>query len=383
MIFGLIILVVNCGQRAYGDAAPIKVLSIGSAILVYDTARDGCSELDIPDAAAHAIRDSKGQIHLFSRVSLDHAKNRELVGADFEHLRRTCDIAFQGAGNANPAMYNDNGWLSSFFVENRTVYALVHNEWHGNENRKLCPNGSPECNEESISEVFSTDDGFHFKNFPNGKGLVAAFPYRYKRQAHFFGISGPTNIVKAGEYFYTLVAQIHPTKNELNGICALRTSNVADPASWRGWSGHDFSISFINPYRVNASDINKHLCVPLANKGLFDSSSLTWIPYRRSFLLVVRRQVWAKSHPELIGDTPGIYISESKDMIHWSRPALILSDKDAGGVEQMYPSLIDPTSTDPSFSTIGPNPLLFVATRAKGGGNRGVKLVARRLKLRF
>jgi len=28
----------------------------------------------------------------------------------------------------------------------------------------------------------------------------------------------------------------------------MRTQNVFDPSSWRGWSGTDFSVSFVDPY---------------------------------------------------------------------------------------------------------------------------------------
>jgi hypothetical protein len=306
-----------------------------------------------------------------------------MIGTDFFHLRPVCDVAYQGAIDANPAAYNDNQWLSSFFVENNVVYALVHNEWHANENRALCPSGSPDCNEESISEVYSTDDGFHFRPFPNGKGLVAAYPARYKQPKHFFGLSGPTNIVKKGGFYYTLVAQIHPTDQDLNGICLLRTANIADPTSWRGWNGHDFSITFVNPYHVDVDDVSKHLCVPLANKALFNSSSLSWVPARKSFLLVIRRQRWDKSRPEFIDDTPGVYLTESKNLIDWSRPTLLLSDTEAGGLEQRYPSLIDPTSNDRSFVTLGPNPILFTVTSVKGGGYGSTKLMARQVHLKF
>jgi hypothetical protein len=382
----LLLLNVTSWKRAFAEAPderPIKVISVGKPKIIYDTARDGCNKLDTPDSAARAIRDSKGQIHLFFRVSIDHEKNREMIGPDFAHLRPSYDVAYQGAVNKDPAAYNDNQWLSSFFVENHTVFALVHNEWHANENRALCPSGSPDCNEESISQVYSKDDGFHFTAYPAGKGFVAAFPFRYQIPKHFFGISGPTNILKHGGFYYTMVAQIHPTDQSLNGICVLRTANIADPSSWRGWNGHDFSITFVNPYHVNVAYEAKHICIPLENKALFNTSCLSWMPSRQSFLAVTRRQRWDKSRPDLIDDTPGVYISESRDMINWSRPSLLLSDADAGGLEQRYPSLIDPNSNDASFTTLGPNPILFTVTSIKGAGYGSCKMNARTLKLGF
>jgi hypothetical protein len=367
---------------AFGNG-PIAVVSVGPPRLIYNTARDGCSKLDVPDVSPRAFRDASGMIHLIGTASVDHEANRAFIGRDFAHLRHTCDVVFKGAINSNPAAYNDNQWLDAFYRVGDTIYGLAHNEWHGNENRMLCPSGSPDCNEESISEVYSRDDGYHFYSFPNGKGLVAAYPYQYRQSSHFFGIGGPTNIVRAGGFYYVLVAQIHPNNRALNGICVMRTNNIADPSSWRGWSGHDFSITFVNPYRANVQDPGRHLCAPLSNGALFNAGSLNWVPARQTFVLTVRRQAWDKKRPGLIGDEPGVYLYESKDFINWSAPVLLLSDKQAGGLEQRYPALIDPASKDPDFSTLGPAPLLFTVTSVKGAGYGSTEIVARAVKLGF
>jgi hypothetical protein len=134
---------------------------------------------------------------------------------------------------------------------------------------------------------------------------------------------------------------------------------------------------------MNVQDASKHVCVPLSNKALYNAGSLSFVPARQSFLLVVRRQRWDKKRPGQIGDAPGVYMFESKDFINWSAPVLLLADEQAGGVEQRYPVLIDPASKDPDFSTLGPDPLLFTVTSIKGAGYGSTSIVSRPVKLGF
>jgi hypothetical protein len=62
---------------------------------------------------------------------------------------------------------------------------------------------------------------------------------------------------------------------------------------------------------------------------------------------------------------PGMYLTTSTDMIHWSRPSLVvttdelLSEDGPGSWTYAYFSLIDPDAEDLNFSTLGDHPYLY------------------------
>ena len=369
-------------EGAMGNEAgqnSIAVLSIGSPIDWYDTGRDGCDEQDTPDEPARAFRDSADVIHFFATGSI----NRAMLGSEFQHLTHTCDIAFQGAKDASPEAYNDNGWLTSFYADGNTVFALIHNELHGLERPDLCPShGGQNCTEVSITAAVSKDGGYHFSRYAGDAGLVAALPYHYQaKSGEFIGYANPSNIVQMGAFYYVFVTSIDPYDQDRSGVCLLRTSTLSDPSSWRAWNGAEFATKFVNPYRSKVSDPRSHACTTIAPDTLFSSlGSVTWSPSRASYLLVMRFQRWNKVRH---GEIPGAYLFESRDLIHWSRPVLLFSDAEAGGAEQLYPSLIDPNSPDQNFTTIGDSPTLYTKISKPGLGYSGWNLVARQVKLRF
>jgi hypothetical protein len=329
----------------------------------------------------HAFRDPSGIIHFFATGSINHAVDREMLGRDFWHLRHRCDVAFKGAVNNNPAAYDDNGWLSVTYAIGNTVYAIIHNEWHGNdENRTLCPSRSSNCNEVSLTAAISRDGGYHFARYPGAEGLVAAAPYPYQMRGHAFGVGGGSpNIIKRGNFFYLLATVIDAVDRHYNGVCVMRTTNLAEPSSWRGWDGHDFTVEFINRTHSALDNPSAHKCIPL-NDGhpFFSVGSVTWSPKRQAYIMVARVQSWdsAKYHKPA-----GLYLFESSNLIDWSGPVLLLTDEAAGGPPQDYPALIDPTSSDQNFSTIGDAPILFTKISTKGAGYKGWQILARQIKL--
>jgi hypothetical protein len=357
----------------------IQVVSVGQPHTLFNTGRDGCNPYDIPDEAPRAFRDHQHTVHLFFTTST----NRAFLGPDLDHLHHTCDIAYKGAKNPSPGAYDDNGWLTAFYAEGNTVYALIHNEFHAyDENKPLCTlkPGDTGCAEVSISEAVSTDGGLHFHRIPGLHGVIANMPYTFHQQPHWYGYMNPSSIVKHGDFYYVMVSMIHPTDRTRSGVCVLRTSNVADPASWRGWDGQNFSvITATDPYHTKLADPDAHLCKPLPPGTVqFGLGSLSWSPVRQSYLLVTRLQKWDK--PEH-GEVPGAYLSESKDMIHWSAPTLLLSDATAGG-ENTYPALIDPNATDPNFTTLGDNLLLYTMTRIAPHGYAAFNIDVRPIHLK-
>jgi hypothetical protein len=65
----------------------------GSAVAVFDTRKDSCEQIDIPDAAARAFRDYKGTIHLIA----SHYVMRAGLGPTLETVKHNCQIAHQSS----------------------------------------------------------------------------------------------------------------------------------------------------------------------------------------------------------------------------------------------------------------------------------------------
>lgn len=357
----------------------IVVKSVGTPYVVYDTGRDGCDWQDVPDTPARAFRDSSGQVHFFSTGSI----NRAMIGKDLDHLHHSCSIVYKARASNRPNDYDDNGWLVAFYARGNVVQALVHNEFHGSERPDFCPlgHGGKNCIEVSITAAQSEDGGNHFTRVSKNNGLVASLPFKFKpRQGQFYGLMNPSNIIQRGKFFYALVSDIDPYDVHMSGVCVIRTDNLDDPSSWRAWDGNGFSTKFVDPYKAIVDSPSFHVCAPLKkNAPFFSLGSVLWVPKRSSYILVTRRQKW--DGPSIW--VPGAYLSESKDLFHWSKPILLLSDEQAGNVDQLYPSIIDPDAKDQNFSTAGEHVILYTKISTPGLSYAGWKLVARKVELKF
>ena len=352
---------------------------VGAPVLVYDTGRDGCEPGDVPDAPARAFRDASGTIHFFAAS----ATNRAMLGRSFDTLQRDCTLVMESTHDRDPSHYADFGWLTGFFAEDSTVHALVHNEYHGWMAPERCPSRKVEnCWQNAITQAVSEDGGLHFRLRPGSHALVAALPDRFDPNApHLVGVFNPTNIIKIDGHYFAMATAITIDDADHAGIWLMRTTDLAEPASWRGWDGHDFTVVFVDPYRHDARPRAAHLCAPVGRDVLpFSLGSLLQVPSRNMFVLITRSQLW---DVEKTGREPGAYASVSRDMIRWSAPALLLSDAQAApdGPAQLYPSLIDPDAPDPNYQTLGDNARLYTMVVQPGRGEAGWQLFSRPVRL--
>jgi hypothetical protein len=239
----------------------------------------------------------------------------------------------------------------------------VHNEYHGNDFPGRCPSLDVfRCWNNAVTLARSTDGGKTFRHArPAPRHLVATIPYPYKPDTPFFGIFAPSNIVKKGDYYYSLVAT-RRYKLQLGGSCLMRTKRLDDPTAWRAWNGEGFDVSFADPYAagVNARD---HLCEPVAPDQITDMShSLTYNTYFGKYLLVSPSGLLS---PRKRRTVYGFYYSLSGDLIHWSPRKLIrevelvttyrCGDRDPVA----YPSVLDPRSKSRNFDTTGRRAYLY------------------------
>ena len=309
---------------------------------VYSWYTDRCDRFDTPDAPPRAIRDFQGRIHLFAT----HEQNRLLVGPDFDHLKHSCSVAYQGHHSDKPHEFDDRQWLTSFSTaDGRMIYALVHNEFWGHMRPTLCPKGTyTACWQNSITFAYSTDGGFTFNEPTSPTNLIASLPYTYAPEVgRPVGYFQPTNIVHFDEYFYFMFYATEFEKQK-RGMCIARARDVSDPHSWRAWDGQGYNVEFINPYVHAPRDAGRHVCDPVGRGHLFEVGSLTFDELRHLFVMVTSI---AQDRSERV--RPGAYVSTSADLINWSDASpLFLPDPAPTGTNEArygFFSLIDERST--------------------------------------
>lgn len=309
-----------------------------------------CGGRDWPDAPARAVR-VHGETWLFSADPV----NRVNAGPDLLHLRHRCAVVFEGAGNDDPAAFDDQTWIASIWTpDGRTVHAVLHNEFQGHRRRALCPTGRyMDCWHNTLTAAVS--DGGPFRRLP---GTVAVLPYRFGETGlGHKGYFNPSNIVthEGAQFMFAFATQAGA---QAPGNCLLRTTRVADPAAWRAWGGDGFTVAFANPYAGPVTP-ERHVCTPVGAGSLrWPVTSLVRHAATGTFLAIM--------HNAARGG--GVHYATSPDLLHWSAPAALMPGAGPGGFQcgdpppMFYPSLLDPGSPDRNFETVGSTGQLF-ATR--------------------
>ncbi len=353
------------GQQPAGIKGVRGVLT-GSRTSVFDTSTDSCELIDIPDTSATAFRDYLGTVHLVSSGSVLWQN----LGPTLETAKHSCAVAYRSKHDPNPADFNDNTWLDSFFsVDGKTIVALGHMEYHGYEHPGECSvrYGYIACWYNADTFNFSTDGGYHFESPQAPANFLAGLPFQYEIDQGPEGYSINTNIVKVGKWYYTTVfgwpwppncGQFGYPKCEVPGGGApMRTSNIMDPSSWRAWGGKGFTVQFVDPYLGPVKYPEGHVFTPIQYLDSVNS-----INYNQATQLFVA--LYFDPYDREFGP-PGAYLATSPDLVNWSKPTLLVTVKQLqaneppGNWSYGYFSLLDPNSSDDSFSTITDTPDLF------------------------
>jgi|HubBroStandDraft_4_1064222.scaffolds.fasta_scaffold01884_3 hypothetical protein len=347
----------------------IKAVLDGDRAATFSTPQDSCSSDDIPDAMARAFRDDTGTIHFISASSITY----QSLGPTLESLVHSCEAAFVSANDADPAAYNDQVWLDSFYTfDGKNIAALSHTEYHGWSHPGECtitnPNNYFYCEYDSDTYHQSSDGGYHFSSFKAPGNLVAGVPEKYQIDRGPMGYSVDSNIISFGGWYYTVLTDWPWPRNCSGstgpshcvvplGGAPMRTADVFAPGSWRSWNGTDFSVSFVDPYVGPVANPQQHIFTPVKWMQFINGLNV----YQPSNIVVAT--LWDYWDDEL--GPPGLYFTTSTDLIHWTTPKLVVTlakiranDPD-GSFLYAYFSLIDPHAPDPSFSIIGSNPYLY------------------------
>lgn len=327
----------------------------------YDTPAQQCDPTDTPDEPARAFRDDRNVVHLVASIS----NSRAMIGRTLDTVAKDCHVIHASPEDTNPQDFSDNHWPMSFYTsDGRNIAALVHSEYDGFMIVDACSTRSlnasyANCWWNTITYAVSTDGGANFREPPPPDNLVAAPPYPYNRNnlQGPDGYNGPTNIVKWGDYYYALIND-WPYRDQQYGPCLIRTANIFDPHTWRAWDGKDFTIQFANPYVDQNIDPAKHVCPPV-----FAGSAQGLLRDKATGLFITEDYDPGSSY----GPTPGVYVWVSADLVHWSRAYGV---GHMPGSESYFPAtqgrytygyfdILDPSSSDRSFSTSTATPYMY------------------------
>lgn len=103
---------------------------VGEEEMVYDWTTDRCAEEDAPDLPVRAFRDAEGMV----QINFSSPTNRRMIGEDLDSLQKDCGVILSSHEDGDPAQFNFREWLgSTYTLDGRTVYALIHNEYHGDD----------------------------------------------------------------------------------------------------------------------------------------------------------------------------------------------------------------------------------------------------------
>ncbi len=304
--------------------------TIGTAEIVFDYSSSKCHLDDLPDVPARAFRDANGKINLIA----SHYTNWRMIGNSFTTLIKDCNSIMSSDEDSDPAKFNNKEWINATYTtDGKTIHALIHNEY------VPCGNWN-NCWYNSITYATSLDSGRTYSHISAPNHLVAASPYQspYPSTHSPFGIFGGSNIIEKDGYYYKLV-QIEAYQEQEYGVGVLRTNDISDPKSWRGWDGEGFNVVFVNPYIETGYNVSDKLLAPVSRNRIGKMcASLTYNTYFEKFMVV------DYTVGEINGQLKyGFYYSLSDDLINWSTKRIIYqfnsSTWSAGG--NNYPSIID------------------------------------------
>ena len=289
---------------------------VGDCETVFDWTTDRCHSGHYPDAPARAFRDAHVDILGLPQervqLAIPNSKNTRMLGltlGDLDPEQQRPDLGGEPCGlpieplnttlwNSAPSpdasQFHQNEWINSTYTEDgRTIYALIHNEYHGaqggtSEDGVDCLPG-PRCEYWAITAAVSTpetdpnDYGRCYRALedaeitPLAQTCTGASPPPLAPPAHFVaglphkyegswsgrrGTQAGTNVIKNDDdgYYYSIFSMRgfapdpeNPPDEHPNATCLMRTNNLADPESWRAFGGYQADgserwVSFVDPY---------------------------------------------------------------------------------------------------------------------------------------
>jgi hypothetical protein len=374
------------GQQA-SRTPTVKGVLDRARTAVFEAPKQSCDASDIPDAMARAFRDKQGMIHLVA-ASSELFQN---IGPTLESVQHSCEVGYHSAIDGNPADFNDSVWIDSFYTfDGQNIAGLGHTEYHGWVHPGECnalPQNFIACEYDADTFHRSSDGGYHFDSPKPPANFLAGIPYQYKVDRGPMGYSVDSNIIEFGGWYYAMVTswtwplncsgQTGAHRCLTSGAAPMRTTDVFDASSWRGWNGTDFSLSFVDPYPGPVEHPQEHVYSPVQYMDVVTGINIL---QGSDLVVAVLWNPWTNEY-----GAKGFYLSTSIDMVNWTKPTLVatldqfLVREPKGSWSYAYFSVIDPAAPDRNFSVIGDHPYLYYVRFANDGSSRvlfrqGIKL---------
>ena len=373
MLCGFGLVAVSMAQTQIGAVSqqPAKTPTVigvldSTRTAVFEAPQQSCDPSDIPDAMARAFRDNQGMIHLVAASS----KMFQNIGPTLETVQHSCEVGHYSVQDPNPANFNDSVWIDSFYTfDGQHIAGLGHTEYHGWVHPGECkasPQNFVNCEYDADTYHQSNDGGYHFGSPKPPANFLVGIPYQYKVDSGPMGYSVDSNIVEYGGWYYAMITSWtwprkcagstgpHPCLT--SGAAPMRTTNVFDPTSWRGWGGTDFSVSFVDPYPGPVVRPQEHVYTPVQYMDVVTGINIF---QPANVVVAVLWNPWTNEY-----GAKGFYLSTSTDLVNWTKPTLVatvdqfLAQEPKGSWSYAYFSLIDPAA-DMNFSVVGNHPYLY------------------------
>ena len=313
-----------------------------------------CPEKYFPDGPIRAFRRADGNFVVDNNENDDF----QLVGSTPFDLQVSCPSILSSAQYGS-LVRGQTGIEATYTEDGQTIYALAGQDLSALDEAIGCVDqGTGNCVEDDIEAVVSTDMGNSFSFTSSGNGDVAALTHTLSAsQPSTEGYTNTSNIIKRNDGFYYLLTSVADAYAAQGRTCLIRTNNLADPTSWRGYDGSGFN-AVLQPSGNGPSPIS---CANIGNGNLPAVSSLSFIPRKNIYVAVFQAQL------QLAGDSApisGAYYSTSADLLNWTQVQRLQALPHFPGVDSLtesdnYPVLIDPFSRTRNFETIdSPTPVL-------------------------
>lgn len=340
-------------------AATVRVSllpTLGAPQLVFPggTSPGSCDPWDLPDAPARAWRDANKIVHL----AASWATSRFGTGPTLSGAKHTCAVVYNSTFSGENSLYEDHEWiLAPYALDDGSVFALAHQEYHGWEHKNCSVPPSQlvqDCWMVALTLFTSPDGGFTFRHAaPAPDHLVANAPYPYVPDRSGFGYGDPSGIVFHDGFFYVFMHSRQNHSAVAAGTVLMRSANLSDPRSWSCWNGTNFGVVFVDPYEVPPPDpalLASHVCTPIADLGHYVWLSLKFSTFYNRWLLTGQGGPVTLPNGTVVGAAYIFALSAGTDLLHWEPPQLL---REKPTFVQNYASLLDEASPTTNFDTLG------------------------------
>lgn len=325
----LIVAITQFGARAE-DA------QLDPDVTVFRWTTDRCDDEDIPDVALRVLSLGQGRNEILSSNS-----NNRFRRFDTTALKAmpNCVGSLSAHRQADPQAYDDYSWIAalSSMDGGRTVHALIHHEFHGNDHAGKCRyTRYAQCWYNTITYARSDDFARTFAQ-TKPPAVVAAPPFTQdKEQGRRVGFFNPSNIIFYRGYWWTFIYTSGWT-GQAFGSCLFRSLDIADPTSWLAYDGKDFTAAFPDPYREEPKASVS--CQPLFEQSIGSISQVADGKFVSTYIKRERRK-------DETGNDFNVVLSWSNDLLHWSEPQPLVRIDDISSTDcsraarYAFPSLV-------------------------------------------